>query len=108
MLVPALLTRMSSRPQRASVASTIAATDFSSVTSVSTAKADAPRASRSRTAARDFSAFRAAMTILAPAPAKPRAMPSPIPPLPPVTIATFPLKSNMLAPDVLRPLLEAR
>ena len=31
----------------------------------------------------------------APAPASPRAMPRPIPPLPPVTIATFPLRSNM-------------
>ena len=31
---------------------------------------------------------------LAPAPASPRAMPSPIPPLPPVTIATLPARSN--------------
>src|SRR5436190_11848805 len=34
--------------------------------------------------------------MLAPAAARPRAMPSPIPPLPPVTVATRPLRSNTL------------
>ena len=42
----------------------------------------------------DFSRSRAAMTTVAPAEASPRAMPSPMPPFPPVTTATFPLKSN--------------
>src|SRR4051794_6649212 len=34
--------------------------------------------------------------MLAPASARPRAMPSPMPPLPPVTIATLPRRSNRL------------
>src|SRR5215469_17091407 len=50
----------------------------------------------SATAASAFSALRAATTTLAPAAASPFAMPSPIPPLPPVTTATRPVRSNML------------
>jgi hypothetical protein len=80
--------------------STIATTDCSSVTSVSTDDAEAPRISRSRTASCDFSRLRAAITTRAPPAASPRAMPRPIPPLPPVTTATFSLKSNM---RILRP-----
>ena len=38
------------------------------------------------------------MTTRAPAAASPLAMPSPIPPLPPVTTATLPFSSTMLAP----------
>jgi predicted ATPase len=49
---------------------------------------------KSAIAACDFLRLRAAMTTVAPADASPRAMPSPMPPLPPVTTATFPLKSN--------------
>ncbi len=40
--------------------------------------------------------LRAAITMLAPAPASPMAMPKPSPPLPPVTMATFPVRSNWL------------
>src|ERR1700730_4786099 len=50
----------------------------------------------SATAASAFSALRAATTTRVPATASPRAMPSPIPPLPPVTTATRPLRSNMV------------
>ena len=68
-----------------------------------------PRAPRRRapasssTAAGDFSALRAATTTRAPARASPRAMPSPMPPLPPVTIATLPLRSNTSQPSPCKP-----
>ena len=41
------------------------------------------------------------VAMLAPASASPMAMPKPRPPLPPVTMATLPVKSNSL-PDVIR------
>ena len=94
MLVPALLTRMSMRPN-ASTCSIIAATAALSVTSA--VERDrlgaAPRAPRPpppllRVAPRHDDR--------APASARPRAMPSPIPPLPPVTTATLPVRSNSL------------
>ena len=50
-----------------------------------------------RTASLDFAALRPRMAIEAPAWASPRAMPSPMPPLPPVTMATLPVKSNGFA-----------
>ena len=53
----------------------------------------------SRTAFADFSALRAATTTCAPARASPRAMPRPMPPLPPVTIATRSLRSNTAPPS---------
>src|SRR5438045_4673689 len=43
-----------------------------------------------------FSGLLAATTTRAPHAASPRAMPSPIPPLPPVTTATRPVRSNMV------------
>src|SRR5438477_11604995 len=55
-----------------------------------------PSADNSPTALSDFSRLRAAMTTAAPAAASPFAMPSPMPPLPPVTIATRPDRSNRL------------
>src|SRR4051812_25466933 len=94
MLMPALFTRMSRRPNAATVSSTIRATSAALVTSTATARALAPRSISSRTAASDFLALRAATTTAAPAAARPRAMPSPMPPLPPVTTATLPLRSN--------------
>ena len=42
----------------------------------------------------DFSSLRAQIAIDAPAFARPRAQPNPIPPLPPVTTATLPRKSK--------------
>src|SRR5262249_54091879 len=65
----------------------------------------------SATAAAAFPALRAATATLAPAAASPRAMPSPIPPLPPVTMATRPVRSNMVIkhlrqePGDLRPMM---
>ena len=45
-----------------------------------------------------FAALRPATTTDAPAPASPRAMPNPMPPLPPVTIATLPVRSKRFIP----------
>src|SRR5262249_5204643 len=51
----------------------------------------------------DFAAFRPSTAIFAPASASPRAMPRPIPPLPPVTIATLPVRSNSFTARSLSP-----
>src|SRR6202048_3527344 len=84
---------MSSRPNRFSVWSIAARHEFSSATSSAMKVLWLPS---SATAAAAFSALRAATTTRVPAAASPRAMPSPIPPLPPVTTATRPLRSNMV------------
>jgi Acyl-CoA dehydrogenase, N-terminal domain len=54
--------------------------------------ARAPAARSLSSADWDFSASRAATTIVAPQSARPSAIPSPIPPLPPVTMATLPVR----------------
>src|SRR5712691_2842160 len=92
--MPALLTRMSSRPKRSTVCRTMSWQDAGSATSSATKALRAPDATSPATAASDFSRLRAAMTTAAPAAARPSAMPRPIPPLPPVTIATRPVRSN--------------
>ena len=97
-LVPALFTRMSRRPQRRTASATSASTDSSLQTSTVSAIASVPSACRSRTAALDFSALRAATTTRAPALASPRAMPRPMPPFPPVTIATFAMQVKHVGP----------
>src|SRR5450432_1009495 len=79
-LMPALLTRMSIRPNSRNVRSTMAVTAALSVTSATTDIVLTP--------------FRPTIATLAPASASPRAMPRPMPPLPPVTIATLPPRSN--------------
>src|SRR5262245_7999888 len=94
MLVPALLTRMSIRPSSLPTRSIIAATAALSVTSVATAIAFTPRFRKSSTAAADFASLRPTTAMSAPASASPRAMPRPMPPLPPVTIATLPVRSK--------------
>src|SRR6516165_624646 len=93
-LMPALLTRISIRPNSVVTRSTMRATASLSVTSATTEAALTPRAARSFTAAFDFVSLRPTIAMLAPASASPRASPSPIPPLPPVTIATLPSRSN--------------
>src|SRR6266404_6278353 len=92
--IPALLTRISIRPSSRLTRSTISATAALSVTSAVTDIALAPFCLSSATAAFDFASLRPTMTISAPASANPRAIPRPMPPLPPVTIATLPLRSN--------------
>ena len=97
MLIPALLNRMSMRSNALCVWATARSTSSGSVTSAVTTSAAAPVASEiSRTASLDFASLRPSMAIAAPAWASPRAMPSPMPPLPPVTMATLPVKSNGL------------
>jgi len=59
-----------------------------------TARACPPAVSISLTAAAQASALRLATTTLAPARAKPLAMARPMPRLPPVTMATRPVRSN--------------
>src|SRR6185503_14333904 len=91
--MPALLTRMSRRPSRCAASSTIARQDFSSVRSACRANVLPPSCF---TAAAFFALSRPAMATAAPACASPRAMPRPMPPLPPVTSAALPLRSNTL------------
>src|ERR1700687_976533 len=90
-LMPALLTRMSIRPSSRKVRSTMAVMAALSVTSATTDIALTPCRLSSATAASDFASLRPTITTLAPASASPRAMPRP---MPPVTIATLPLRSN--------------
>src|SRR6185436_1319929 len=94
MLMPALLMRMSIRPSSPTTRLTMAATAALSVTSAATAIALAPLCSSSATAAADLASLRPTTAIAAPACARPRAMPSPMPPLPPVTMATLPVRSK--------------
>src|SRR5215471_18794423 len=83
---------MSSRPNRSAASPIIARHEASSETSNEMNALLPPSAA---SAAPAFSALRAATTTAAPAAANPFAMPSPIPPLPPVTTATRPDRSNM-------------
>src|SRR5882672_7481494 len=106
-LMPALLTRMSIRPSSRTVRSTMVATADLSVTSAGTDIALTPRCLRSATAAFDFASLRPTIAMSAPASASPHAMPRPMPPLPPVTIATLPLRSKSfiaiaVIPDVVQ------
>src|SRR5262249_46394914 len=93
-VVPELLTRMSSRPNAATVFAIAPRQDASSTTSNSMNVALAPSFCSSATAASALARLRAAIATAAPACAKPRAMPSPMPPLPPVTSATLPGRSR--------------
>src|SRR5262245_41505031 len=96
MFIPALFTSTSSRPNCSADARISAFTEPSSATSTSLATACAPSPMSSFTARALLSRLRPATTIAAPAAAIPRAMPSPMPPLPPVTTATRPFRSNPL------------
>src|SRR5947207_15423846 len=94
MLMPALLTRMSIRPSSRLTHSTMSVTAALSVTSAVMDIALAPACLSSATAAADFASLRPTIAMPAPASANPCAMPRPMPPLPPVTIATLPPRSN--------------
>src|SRR4051795_7374227 len=96
---PALAKHGSTRPSSATVEANAASTAAGSETSHSTARTRVPCwASRSRAAALR-SVSRPQIARSAPACARPSAMPRPIPPLPPVTTATWPLRSNMARHD---------
>src|SRR5918994_3381954 len=103
MLVPALLIRMSRRPRRPAVSSTIARQDSASRTSAFTAAVLTPRPASSAATTGFLSWFRPATATDAPAPARAAAMARPIPLLAPVTSATFPVRLNM-RPTSLRPM----
>ena len=94
-LLPALFTNMSILPNLSSVADAISAPEVGSVMSFSIGKTSTPSFSNIETAWAFFSELRPTSAILAPAFANPSAMPRPIPPLPPVTIATRPSKLNI-------------
>src|SRR3981189_995421 len=93
-LMPALLPRISTRPSSRTASPTISATAALSVTSTTIDIALEPCCLSSATAASDFASLRPTMAISAPASANPRAIPRPMPPLSPVTIATLPVRSN--------------
>src|SRR4051794_31554415 len=94
MLMPALLTRISTRPNSACVRAIIRSTAALSVTSATMERALPPPCMTSATPAFDWATPRPTTATAAPAAASPRAMPSPMPPLPPVTIATRPVSSK--------------
>ncbi len=87
---PALLMRISTRPNRARAAATQACTPASSVTSSVVANTSAPAARNSATVFSSFAEFRAQMATWAPSAAKALAIPLPIPWLAPVMRATLP------------------
>src|SRR5579883_2051039 len=89
-LTPALLTRTLGAPNAARAASYIAATDASSVTSVSTKTVSAPRAASLAAMAEPVAGLISATTTRAPSLAKQPAIAAPIPCPAPVTIATLP------------------
>ena len=99
-LVPALLTRMSSRPKRAIVPATqdSASSGFPTWAAVqATRSSGAPAATRPAAASARSSALRDVIMTLAPASAKRAAMARPMPRLPPVISAVFPLSSSSIA-----------
>src|SRR5581483_5319024 len=97
--VPALATRQSRRPKRSSVWRMAPATSSSSPTSHWNPAAAAPSPSSSATASALRSARRDQTATEPPARATPRAMPSPMPLLPPVTTTTRPERSIMAASE---------
>ena len=99
--VPALLTRMSTPPCAASVASTTASTSASRVTSATWASTCTPVCFRMASAARSSTSLRRAqITTWQPSWAKRMAVARPSPSLPPVTMATLPVRprSSMACP----------
>src|SRR5271165_5841528 len=94
MAVPALFTRMSSRPNSATVSATSFTHAAFLVTSPATNAQRAPSSRNEASAGPALSSLRPAITIDAPHDAIPCAIANPMPPLPPVTSATFPVKSN--------------
>ena len=100
---PALLIRMSTPPNSAVTASMNRSTSPFDVTSAACAKTSpAPAARSSSAACSSGAARRAQIATRAPSPASRRAVASPIPSLPPVTIATLPSRPSSSMRSVLR------
>src|SRR6185369_3810118 len=93
--MPALFTNMSRPPKSSSAVSTMAATSLSTVTSAVTLCAILPREAATRSPA---APSRSAMRTQAPSATNLRAMPSPKPEPPPVTIAVLPASLTMESP----------
>jgi hypothetical protein len=91
--IPALLNAMSSRPNRSTLAASIAATWSSSATSQRTARTECPASASSSAADVKSDWLMSASTTAAPASANARAVDRPMPELAPVTRATWPVKS---------------
>jgi hypothetical protein len=95
-MTAALLTRMSSRPNRFSTSSKAAPTAAGAVTSNTNAAASAPL--RQSSAARSVTlSLRSASARRAPAAASAEEIPDPMPPAAPVTSATLPRSENRVA-----------
>src|SRR5215468_9083927 len=101
-LTPALAKQPSTRPSLAIVSAKAASTACSFETSHSSASTLRPVASSSTLAAAFFFAFVPQIATSAPAWASARAMPRPMPLLPPVTRATVPVRSKGLYTGVPR------
>src|SRR5215217_7524085 len=99
-LIPALLTRISSRPKLSSVCSTMAATSSGRVTSVRMLNASPLAAPRCSTAAAALSSSLSAMTTLAPACESRSEIAYPMPDAPSVTTATLSLSSKNTLPSL--------
>src|SRR5882762_4377606 len=93
---PALCTTMSSRPKCSTVCATTRFTSLWRPTSVWLSQATPPSFTMESATDRPFARLRVAMTTLAPALAKTRAIPSPMPWPAPVTIATLPDRSTFM------------
>ena len=91
---PELAKQLSTRPKVSRVAANADSTCSSSPTSHTNAAAFAPSASIVATAAVFLEAFVPQIAIDAPAFASPSAIPSPMPELPPVMSATWPVRSK--------------
>src|SRR6266699_2165117 len=92
--LPALFTKMPRLPSSLSTVLSAGSNPARLVTSTLTAIEGAPIAFSSESTRWFFSLFRPNTATAAPASANPSAMLRPIPPLPPVTTATRPVKSN--------------
>jgi len=98
---PALLKRMSIRPQRVAVSSTIRRTSASLETSTSMGNASNPSEQMHRAVSSAPILDRSATPTFAPSRAKAIALARPIPLAAPVTIATFPLSfKGMVSPEL--------
>src|SRR5215213_1045159 len=94
--MPALAKQPSTRPSASSVACIAALTEAESLTSQTLVSTLPEPPARLAAAALFFSALRPQIETLQPLDASACAMPSPIPPLPPVMTATRPDRSKML------------
>src|ERR1022692_4392853 len=92
--MPALLTRMLMPPSSLSTWFSAGSNPARLVTSTLRATAGTPMVFNSDSTRWFFSSLRPNTATAAPASANPSAMPRPIPPLPPVTMATRPVRSN--------------